>query len=69
MGEKRNDRCGMNAQEKVKYLLTDAHITFVILARIFLNEPDFPIVLIVPLILPGAGIPYPGVSELLLMLP
>lgn len=43
MKDQRNDRCGllhMDDQEKVKDLLTDAHIIFVILARIFLNEPD-----------------------------
>ena len=47
MKEKRNDRCGllhMDDQEKVKDSLTDAHIMFVILARIFLNEPDSSIV-------------------------
>lgn len=45
--EKGNDRCSllhMDDQEKVKDLLTDAHIMFVILARIFLNEPDSSIV-------------------------
>lgn len=47
MREKRNDghgllhRCG---PEKVKDLLTDAHIMFVILAKIFLNKTDSPIV-------------------------
>ena len=44
MGEKRNGRCRVHAQERVKRLLTDAHIMFVILARIFLNKQDSPIV-------------------------
>lgn len=47
MKEKRNDRCGLlhvHSQERVKNLLTDAHITFGILARIFLNEPDSPLI-------------------------
>lgn len=41
--ERRNDRCDllhMHDQERAKDLLTDAHIMFVILAQIFLNEPD-----------------------------
>lgn len=47
MREKRNDRCGLlpvHGQERAKDSLTDAHIMFVILAQIFLNEPDSPIV-------------------------
>lgn len=54
--KKRNDRHGlshMHGQERVQDLLTDANIMFVILARIFHNEPDSPIIEIVPLIFLG----------------
>lgn len=54
--KKRNDRCGlshMHGQERVQDLLADGHVAFVILTRIFPNEPDSPIVEIVPLILLG----------------
>lgn len=43
----------MHGRGRVRDLLTDAHVVFVVLARILLNEPDSPIVSIVPLILPG----------------